>query len=161
MAERRKDTEALRREAAGYLAQRHGLSEAEARRVLRGEGEPTVPVTIFVHELTPLEALVKHLRENEGMRLVRIAELIGRDQRCVGTTYRRAREKAPGPLAAPPSTLSFPVALLRDKRLSPAEHLASHLLEAGLPYSEVARRTKRDDRTIWTLAARARRKRAR
>jgi len=158
MAERRRDREGLRREAARYLAARHGLSEAEARRILRREGELAVPVTIFVQKLTPLEALVKHLRENEGMRLVTIAELTGRDQRAIGVTYRRARTKFPDELPAPASALSFPVALLQDRRLSPAEHLTNYLRETGLPYSEIARRTRRDDRTIWTLAARARRK---
>jgi DNA-directed RNA polymerase specialized sigma24 family protein len=158
MVERRSDREALRREAATYLAARHGLSEAEARRILNREGEVAVPVTVFVQELTPLEALVKHLRENEGLRLVRIAELTGRDQRAISVTYRRARTKFPGVLPAPASALSFPVALLLDRRLSPAEHLTNYLREAGLSYSEIARRTRRDDRTIWTLAARARRK---
>ncbi len=148
MAKIRIDREALLRDAAAYLS----AEAASRRRTL------LAPVSIFVTELTPLEAIVKYLREEQGMRLVAIAAVLGRDQREVGVAYRRSRAKMPRPLPAKPARLSFPVALLADRRLSPFEHLVRALREMDLSNVEIARLVRRDERTVWTVARRAERK---
>ena len=149
----RLDRDELIHELLHGLTERYGISEAELDRFLAKE--PRVPVSIFNPHLSPLEAIVKYLRENEGRRLVEIAKLTGRDQRAIGVTYRRAKNKHPGRLAAPQTRITFPVRLLQDRACSPAEQLVRYLRQQELSFAEIARILNRDDRTIWTVHKRA------
>ena len=137
----------------------NALSHDDAARLL---GPATsVPVTIFANDtLTPLEALVKYLHENHSTRLVRIAELTGRDQRAIGTTYHRAARKMRSRIIAAATQYHIPLRIMPDERLSPFERIATHLHERyALTYHEIALLLKRDDRTIWTVCNRAAAKR--
>jgi len=137
----------------------NALSHDDAARLLGPT--TTVPVTIFANEtLTPLEALVKYLHENHSTRLVRIAELTGRDQRAIGTTYHRAANKMQNKILTPPTRYHIPLRILQDERLSAFESIATYLHERyALTYHEIALLLKRDDRTIWTVCNRAANKR--
>lgn len=56
--------------------------------------ELLVPVRIFANTAwSPQEALVVYLKEQEGRSLRKIAGLLARDERTIGTVYRRARKK--------------------------------------------------------------------
>ena len=149
------------------------LSAEEIERYLRGEelqpvkegikevaGESeTVPVVIFNEVVSPLEAIVKYLKEVKGLRLVEIAKLTGRDQRAIGMTYRAAVKKMPEAYVIGKTEYTIPITLLQDKKLSVAEHIVKQLKEAyTLTYHEVAVLMKRDDRTVWTLYNRAMKK---
>ncbi len=58
------------------------------------KGQYDVPVKILANrELSILEALVKYLRENNDLSLVKIAELLMLDSRTVWTVYNRAKKK--------------------------------------------------------------------
>lgn len=57
------------------------------------------------------------------------------------------------------SQISIPVALLRNRKLAPLEAISEYLREKeGMSYSEIAKATNRDDRTIWTCYNRAKKK---
>jgi hypothetical protein len=115
-----------------------------------------VPLTIFGEDLSPLESIVRCLLER-GLRIVDIARLTGRDQRAIGVTARRARQR--GGIVLAPSAYVFPVTALQDRRLSPFEHVVSHLRQAyNLRYHEIALLLGKDDRTVWTVNRRADRK---
>lgn len=116
---------------------------------------PFVPIAAFRSDLTPLETIVKFLREERGMRLVDIAAVVGRDQRAIGVTYARVARKMPGPLPGGSSHVLFPAVLLRDEALTPAEHVVRFLRDAGFSHAEIARMLGRDGRTVWTLDARS------
>ena len=62
---------------------------------LRGEASSIfVPLDIFSDEkLSPQEALVFYLKENEKMTLHMIAKLLFRDDRTIWTAYTRAKQK--------------------------------------------------------------------
>lgn len=140
------------------IVRSYGLSPEDVAVILR-EREDMVPVSIFGNDvLTPLEALVKYLRENRGMRFAQIAPIAGRDQRNIAATYHRAKEKEPELLLELPVRHYFPLKLLQDRRLSVFEHVVAHLQRQGLTLSEIAAITRRDQRTIWTLAHRAKMK---
>ncbi|MBR9692477.1 hypothetical protein GOV07_00950 [Candidatus Woesearchaeota archaeon] len=114
-----------------------------------------VPVTVFTTTLSPLEAIIKFLKEERGMKYSVISRLLARDQRCIRITYLRAAKKAPVRFKPAASRTMFPLALLRDRSLSPAEQVTRFLRGEGLRYCDIARLLGKDDRTIWTLARRS------
>ncbi|MBW2991011.1 hypothetical protein KY348_04880 [Candidatus Woesearchaeota archaeon] len=122
--------------------------------------EISVPVSVFDNDyLSALEAIVKFLRENKGLRLSQIAGLLARDQRAVGVTYRFARKKMKTILRAPIVKYSLPLTIIADKKLSVLESIVYHLKKTyALSYHDIALLLKRDDRTVWTVYQRALRK---
>jgi predicted DNA-binding protein (UPF0251 family) len=53
-----------------------------------------IPVSVFANrDIGLLEALTKHLKDNESMRNHEIAEILNRDERTVWTSYKRANKK--------------------------------------------------------------------
>ena len=149
-----------------YLKRTYRLNEEELKKYLREEevqpvkegvqDSEVVPVSIFNDVLSPLEAIVKYLKEVRGMRLVEIAKLTGRDQRAIGVTYRAAIKKMPEAYVVGTSEYMIPVHVLQDKKLTVSEHIVKQLKEVfKLNYHEVAVLMKRNDRTVWTLYNRA------
>lgn len=119
-----------------------------------------LPAAIFENEkLSPLELIVKYLRENRGMKFVEIAELTNRDQRAINVTYRMAKKKMQESLEVKLSEYEIPVEVLKDRTLSVSESLVTFLKKKyELKNSEIARILHKDDRNIWTLYARAKKK---
>lgn len=118
-----------------------------------------VPVSIFVKQLSALEAIVKYLRENESLRNNRVAELLGRTPASVWITYRNANRKMGKRLAADDAELFVPTDVISSGELSVLESIAMYLHEEqGLSYKRVGQVLKRDERTIWTVCSRARKK---
>lgn len=55
---------------------------------------------------------------------------------------------------------SIPISVLRDRSLKPLEAIVEYLKDIqGLTYHEIAELLNRDDRTIWTVYNRAKKKR--
>ncbi|MBU1111241.1 MAG: sigma-70 region 4 domain-containing protein [Nanoarchaeota archaeon] len=53
-----------------------------------------IPTSIFKNrELSVLEALTVHLRDDKGMTYAQIARLLNRDDRTIWTAYNRAMKK--------------------------------------------------------------------
>lgn len=160
------DREAILRELKEYLKTKYRLSNKEIKKYLAEETiKPakaitiTMPATIFNESVSPLEAIVKYLKEVQSMKLVEIAKLTGRDQRAIGVTYKAATKKMPEQFKLEKTRYIIPIEILQDKKLSVAEHLVKHIKETyNLNYHEIALLMKRDDRTIWTLYNRASKK---
>jgi hypothetical protein len=130
------------------------------KRTTQGVLPVTVPLSIFDARLSPLESITKYLKENHGLKYSAIGTLLGRDQRMARITYLRAAKKVPGKIGRKRSGEGFPLALLADRSLSPAEHLTAYLRERGMRYCAIAELLGCDDRTVWTFARRAAEKRA-
>ena len=156
-------------ELKDYLRTKYHLTDKEIKTYVREEAVKEmpvaeipaheVPINIFTDTISPLEAIVKFLKENKGLKLVDIAKLTGRDQRAIGVTYRAAVKKMPEPYMIDDVKYTIPANMLQDKKLSVAEHIVKQLKETyQLNYHEVAMLVKRDDRTVWTLYNRAMKK---
>lgn len=53
-----------------------------------------IPVSIFKdRKLSVLEALVSHLKDNYGLRYVKIGKLLNRDERNIWGVYNKAKKK--------------------------------------------------------------------
>ena len=75
-----------------------------------------------------------------------------------GVTYRRSKKKFPKPLPID-YKIVIPVEILSDKRFSVFEVIVSYLKEKlGLRYSQIASYLHRDQRTIWTIYNRYKKK---
>jgi hypothetical protein len=119
-----------------------------------------IPCSVFTEALSPFESICKYLKEHLNMTYHEIAVLLDRDDRTIWTVYQHAMKKDKKPMRVHPSSIIFPVSLLRDRRLSVLEHLVVHVKEYyGMTYHEIAVLLKRDDRTIWTMYQRSLRKR--
>jgi predicted DNA-binding protein (UPF0251 family) len=148
-----------------YLKHDHQLSEAELDALLRhakAEHETLVPATLFADDkLAPLEAVTKYLHENKRLRFTDIGHLLNRDQRVIWTTYSHAKKKRPEALTPAATEHLIPARLIADRKRSVLETLALHLHDVQhLTFAQIARLLRRDDRTIWTVYNRARKKEA-
>jgi DNA-directed RNA polymerase specialized sigma24 family protein len=56
-------------------------------------------------------------------------------------------------------TLCIPVSIFKDERLTPFELIVKYLKEMkNLTYAEIGRQLNRDERNIWTVYQRAKKK---
>ena len=124
--------------------------------------EVKVPISVFNNEyLSSLENIVKYLRENLLLSFRQIAELTNRNEIALAVTYRNAKKKMPAKFVVTEiSPYSIPVAILQDRNISVLENIAAYLKDTfGLAYHKIAVLLNRDDRTIWTVYQRAKKKR--
>lgn len=128
---------------------------------LRGEGGGTVlevPLSIFSPSLSSLEAITKFLKEDCSLTYSQIALLLNRDARTIWGTYARIKDREVEKVATS-STIRIPLSVLSNRSLGVLEAISLHLRENHqLRYAQIAQLLHRDDRTIWTACARARRK---
>ena len=120
-----------------------------------------VPLSVFNNDhLSSLETIVKYLRENLLLSFKQIATLTNRNHLTLAVSYRNAKKKLETKFEEEVSPYSIPVTILKDRKLSVLENLASYLKDTfGLTYHKIAILMNRDDRTIWTVYHRAIKKR--
>ena len=123
--------------------------------------EVKVPISVFKNDyLSSLENIVKYLRENLLLSFKQIASLTNRNEIALAVTYRNAKKKMEAKFVVTEiSPDSIPVSILQDRNLSVLENIASYLKDTfGLAYHKIALLLNRDDRTIWTVYQRAKKK---
>ena len=143
-----------------------GLSAEEilnlANKLLRVtvKEEVKVPLSVFKNDyLGSLETIVKYLRENLLLSFKQISSLTNRNPIALAVTYRNAKRKLEAKFVEEISPYSIPVSILQDRNLSVLENVASYLKDTfGLTYHKVAVLLNRNDRTIWTVYQRAKKK---
>ena len=123
-----------------------------------------IPVSLFMdRSLSVLEVLVEYLKDDFHYTYHEIGVMTNRDDRTIWTVYHRAqkkRVKKPKPTLQK-SEIFIPLNILLDRSLSVLEVLVEYLKEKlHLTFHEIAVLTNRDDRTIWTVYHRAKKKRA-
>ncbi len=122
------------------------------------EAELSFPVDIINDKLTVLESVVKYLKEEKNLTLHKISTLIKRNERNIWHTYDNAKKKYSQKFVIKKVRFWIPISIFSEK-LSALESLVVYLKdEFSLRYHEIAILLKRDDRTIWTVYQRARKK---
>ena len=146
---------------------KQGFSSEEiiefVNRLLRVEvkEEIKIPISVFNNEkLSSLETIVKYLRENLLLSFKQIASLTNRNNVALAVSYRNAKKKLEAKFVVEEiSPYSLPVTILQDRKLSVLENIVSYLKDTfGLAYHKIALLLNRDDRTIWTVYQRAKKK---
>ncbi|MBI2102069.1 hypothetical protein HYT53_05665 [Candidatus Woesearchaeota archaeon] len=132
-------------------------------KLLRVEAkeEVKVPISVFNNDyLSSLENIVKYLRENLLLSFKQIAELTNRNEIALAVTYRNAKKKMEAKFVVTEiSPYSIPVSILKDRNISVLENIVAYLKDNfGLAYHKIAVLLNRDDRTIWTVYQRAKKK---
>ena len=150
-----------------HLKEEHKYTDkdiADFSRKAKQELRESIPIPISALQNTklgPLEVIVKFLKENKELSYHEIAQILGRDDRSIWATYRNAKKKQPEPLEIGKTKYSIPAKHFADRSLSILEHITKYLKDYfSLTYHQIAVITKRNDRTIWTVYNRAKKKQA-
>ena len=121
--------------------------------------EKSIPVSIFRKSISPLETVVKYLKENLQYKNKDIATVLGKSTQSIWQAYRNAAKKSPKPFDEKFSPYFIPMTHLKTNGFTLNELIVSYLLETfSLSYHQVAVLLKRDDRTIWTVYQRYKKK---
>ena len=123
--------------------------------------EIKVPISVFKNDyLSSLENIVKYLRENLLLSFKQIGSLTNRNPIALAVTYRNAKKKMEAKFVVEEiSPYSIPVSILKDRNISVLENIAVYLKDTfGLTYHSISVLLNRDDRTIWTVYQRAKKK---
>ena len=116
-----------------------------------------VPVSIFATKLSPAEALVKWLRENNNLRYSEIARILNRDIVSIWITYKNARIKHSAEFK--PTQQYVPLSIFRDRSLSILEHLIVFLKDQqGLDFTTIRTLLNKHRNTIATTYRRGKKK---
>jgi len=127
---------------------------------LYAEGIRGLPISVLrVSHLSGLESIVKYLRENKKLSYKDISVLLHRNPKTLAVSYavsKRKRQESykeffDKDIARIPFT-SF------SENLSILESICTHLKSLGHSYAEIGRLVGRDQRTVWTVCDRARKK---
>ena len=123
------------------------------------EKDIEIPTSIFNEKLGPLETICKFLKENLNLSNKKISIYVGRDSKSVWQAYMTASKKLKEKFEIKYGGISFPVSILQKRKLSVLENIMVHLKEElGLSYKEISVVLRRDQRTVWTVYQRAKKK---
>jgi len=145
-----------------HLKQDHKLDSEQITELFgkKPSRKIQLPISIFDNEeLGCLETIVKYLKENINSKFHEIALLLNRNDRTIWTTYNISCKKRKEKLPVKESKFFIPVSIFKDRKFSVLEALVSYLKDNfNLRYSEIAALLTRDERNIWTVYNRAKKK---
>ncbi|MBI4453774.1 hypothetical protein HY636_03970 [Candidatus Woesearchaeota archaeon] len=119
------------------------------------------PASIFTIKLGVTECLVRYMKDELGFKYKEISKIIHRSEAVVGIMYRNSLKKYSGKLIKEKANLDaqqdihIPFSIFSPE-LTVFESIIIYLKETqGLRFSEIAKLTSRNQRTIWTIYHRA------
>ncbi len=120
-----------------------------------------IPISMFnVKVLSALELIVKYLKEDLKLTNIKISKLMNRSPQTIWTTYKNSIKKYPKELPVEASVYDIPISIFKERKLSILETIVSYLKDNfDLSFHNIAVMLNRDDRTIWTVYDRGKRKR--
>lgn len=139
------------------ITKKHNIS-AQELMALTGKKD-SLPLSIFENNLSPLECVTKYLHEVEELSHKQIGAILNRSPKTVWQAYKFSLKKIPGKLEVKTSPYFIPFNLLGERKFSILESVVKHLVEDhNLKFSQIANLMNRDDRTIWTVYSRVKKK---
>ena len=138
---------------------------------LKGEKEATkqenflrkdigIPIGVFDNDvLSSLEAIVKYLKEDLKLKFSKIGHLLNRSNKTIWATYHNAVKKMPSAYGTISRDILIPVSALSNRSFSTLESVVGFIKELDYSNHEVALMLHLDDRTIWTVYDRVKKKR--
>ena len=132
------------------------VSESE----ILGRKEVAIPIGVFSNDaLSCLEAIVKYMKENLKMRFSKIAKLLNRSSKTVWATYSKASKKMPSSFDDISRQIMIPASAISNRAYSTLESVVGFVKDLDYSNHEVAEMLHLDDRTIWTIWDRVKKKR--
>ena len=148
--------------AIDELKAEYNVSENELLQLIKqpASKEILIPVSVFeAKNLSALEIVCKYLKEELDLGYSKIASLLNRDNRTIWTTYQNALSKRKERLPVKDSKFHIPISILANRKLSVLESIVSYLKDNfNLRYSEISALLNRDERNIWAVYNRFRKK---
>src|SRR3989344_9320178 len=145
------------KELLHLLRAKYTLTTKELVHLL-DDKEVLVPFSIFTKKLSILEAITKYLKEDLQLSFHQIGSLVNRNERNIWHTYSNTKKKYAARFSLVASRYFFPLSIFQNK-LSILENLVVYAKdELNLSFHQVAVLTERNDRTIWTMYQRAKKK---
>jgi len=160
LEQKKREAEHLVRSFVDFLRQNYPLTNTELHTIIEEtQEELKIPNTILHNKpLSPLECIVKFLKENCSLSYRAIADSLQRDHRTVWVTYRNAAAKQKGPLTIGTPSIHIPVSVLCSKRTI-FESIVVYLKDAVKKgFHDIGILLQRDERNIWATYHRAKKK---
>lgn len=133
--------------------------EAKIPYPIKGK-EINIPVGIFSNDaLGSLEAIVKYLKEDLKIKFSKIGKLTNRSNKTIWATYHNAFKKMPFSFGAISKDILIPISVFSDRSYSTLECVVGFVKDLEYSNHEVASILHLDDRTIWTVWDRVKKKR--
>ncbi len=139
-------------------SKKYNLDRTKLLRTIKAREGIDIPVTIFSKKLGALESIVKYMKENLGMNYREIAKELGRDERTIWTSYKKANEKQKEPIKPKETKINIPSSVFENKKLTMLESIIIYLKQKGFKFSEMEKLLERDQRNIGTIYSRAMKK---
>ena len=142
------------------LIEKYNFSKEEFSSLFETPENNDLPISIFKNkELSGLETITKYLKEVRNLKYSDIASLLNRDSRTIWSTYNASKKKLPEQLDIRQSDIIIPLSKLSDRSFSILESIVSYLkFKYKLSLHEIGVLLNRDDRTIWTVLSRFKKK---
>lgn len=122
--------------------------------------EINIPIGVFGNDaLSSLEAVVKYLKEESKLRFSKIGKLLNRSSKTIWATYHNAVKKMPSSFGEVSRDILIPASAFADRSFSTLESLVAFVKDLGHSNHEIALMIHLDDRTIWTVYDRIKKKR--
>jgi hypothetical protein len=117
-----------------------------------------IPTSVFSGGMGVLETVVKYLHENERLSLKEISLLLKRTQNNIAVSYRNSKAKQPKPYTSLSSPINIPTTIFSKKNTC-FESICLYLKDTlGLSFRGIGKLLDRNERTVWTIYKRAKRK---
>jgi len=121
--------------------------------------ELSIPISLFENSLSALELVVRYLHDEHNLSFAQIAQLINRSQKNIWLSYQRSLNKHREKLQISESDYSIPVSRFANLRLSMLENTVCYLHEVcNLNFSKIAAVLHRNQKTVWTVYSRVKKK---
>ena len=147
------------------LSTRYNMSQKDIINLLKKrENYITIPIYIFNNELSPLETIALYLHIKFDLSQTTIANILKRDHTTIWTTLNNSLKKINRSTFAKyieqkKEGIFVPVEIFAHEKLSILESISLYLKDNfDMSYHEIAISLGKDDRTIWTVINRARKK---
>jgi len=113
-----------------------------------------LPLSIFSQKTSPLESIVKYLRDNLGLGFTEIGRLISRDGKEIWKEYQNAHEKHKHTFKIKEDEFYFDISLFSKREHPVLEIICHHLNEQGYSISQIAYLLKKHRNTVWSVISR-------
>ncbi len=146
------------------LKEKYKFSEEEIIKLTEEKEpeKPVIPISIFENKkLTASEIIVKYLKENLHLANHEIALALNRNNKTIWTVYNLSLKKTKEKLVIKDTKFFVPISIFKDSNLTLLESIISYLKDYHeLTYHKIAVLLRRDERNIWTIYQRSKRKHA-
>jgi len=143
------------------LASKYNFSKEDIQELTKeAKRQDIFPITLFQNRLSPLELIIRYLKQEKNLRFSQIAKILNRNERTIWGSYNKSLKKLKTPLIIKPSNTNIPLSIFSNRKFSILESLTAYLKEKeNLNFRQIGELIIRNERTIWTVYSRLNKKR--